>query len=157
MAKATLPIQKRITDAIDKIGVSNGTLIPDPDIPGDLAGNNEEADAFVTKHHAVRDLFVASIAKKHVEAKYDRAKDALGTLLPKLTSMQPGDTNSYVFGNMVLNTRAQRGQRRLNRQKLITKLMVDQKMSMEQAEKFANECEVESAASVYLTPSTVAE
>ena len=153
MAKATLPITKRITDVVDKIGVSNGTLIPDPD----FTGSNEEVNAFFEKHHAVRDLFVAGLIKKHAEAKYERAKDALGTLLPKLKQMQPGDTGTYVFGNMSLTTRAQKGQTRLNRQKLLTKLMTDQKMTLEQAEKFANDCEVASAPSVYLTPTTVTE
>lgn len=153
MAKATLPITKRITDAIDKIGVSNGTLIPDPD----FTGTNEEVNALFEKHKAVRDLFVSSIVKKHAEAKYDRAKAALSTLIPKLKDMQPGDATSYVFGNMSLSTRAQKGQSRLNRQKLITKLMTDQKMTLEQAEKFTNDCEVASAPSVYLTPATVTE
>jgi len=157
MAKSTLPYSKRVTDAVDKIGTFNGTKLADPTVPAEIATNNEQRDEYMAKHSAVAELLVSGLVKKHAEARYEKAKAKLYTCIPKIKQLSPGTNESYVMDNVALNARAQNGQTRVDRQKLLSKLMTDQKMSLDAASTFVTACENVGSPVIYLTPSVVSE
>lgn len=152
-----LPYIKRVQDAVDAIGTRNGTKLPDCELPSDAPASNEFRDMFVGNHDAVAELLVSSIVKKHAETRYDNAKAKVMVLFPPIAALTPGATTAYVYDKMSLAARAQKGAARLNRSKVITKLVTDKKMSFDDATAFVDACEDESKPAIYLTPATVHE
>lgn len=151
---AQLPFPKRIEDAINRIGKHNGTRIPDCTPPKDLS--NEEADKFVQRHEAIRDALIAQILNRVGEAKWKSAKAKLLSLLPDANLQRAGESKAFVFDNVSLGVRSQRSGARVNKARLITKLVAEQKLTFEAATAFVEACE-DDGVSLFFSPATVAE
>jgi len=157
MAKVALPYSARLGDAVMKLGTLNGLRIPDPDIAAMPRLDNTETEAYMDKHAAVREMLQSGIIKKISESRYEKAKKALLAIMPEVTKVPVGTNNSWNFGNVAINVRTQSGASRLDRQKVLSFLMVKQKMALADAEDAIKEMSTISADALYFTPSTVSE
>lgn len=124
MAKTILPIHKRIQDALDKIGTSNGTKMPDATLPLEIPqGNNEAINAFFEKHARVRDYYVLDVMLKHIEGRHKHAKrEVLHVLGIDESKLGAGESKSYTFDNVSLAYKTTAGRSNLSRPNLLVAL-----------------------------------
>lgn len=157
---AKLPFKKRMQDALSKFGISNGTRIEDGTLPSDIASynSNEMANAWHDKHNAIRDLLRYSIMKSVGEKGYETAKAAtLAAFGIDKSKLVAGHEETLVADNVACNIRVQNGRDNLSREKLLTVLVTDYKLTLADAQAAIEKSMVKSADAVYFTPSVVRE
>lgn len=166
-AKVRLPFHKRVQDAVDKIGTANGTRIPDATLPETIdRKNNDAVNAFFDQHAIVRDYLVLDIMKKHIEGRHEAKKKELKLKLGiKEDALAAGDAKTYQFDNVNLTYKVTSGRANLNKEHLLSVLMVQLKkivpdlrnLSLDEAQKIIEAATVIGKPPLTLTPTTTAE
>lgn len=164
---AKLPIHKRIQDAVDKIGSHNGTRIPDATLPDSIdQKNNVAVNAFFDNHAIVKEYYILDVIKKHVEGRHKAVKaQVLLKLGIKEDALAAGDARTFQFDNMNLTYKVTAGRANLNREHLLSVLMVQlskivpgaKNLSLEDAQKVIEAATVTGKPPLTLTPATTVE
>ena len=152
MSKA---IQIKVVEALDKIGKTNGTVLPLADVPPSLT-TNEEIAAFHDERAATFELLIsqqiASYADKRVEKAKNKVKEAFVTIID---AIKPGSSNTIVRGNTALNVEVRNPPARLDKALLVS-AMAKRGIKMEDIEAILTEGSGSTKPPTYYKPSLVA-
>ena len=153
-----LTIIHKITNAINKLGVSNGTKITEPEYDGEEKSNSAREQWFV-EWRAMAEYMVASTASKVAEARAEKAKLLIKSVFgPMLAKLTVGDSNAIVRGNITTVFNLRNGQRRINAQAVINVLSSDDyKWKLDDINKFLEKINLAGNPALYITPSTTME
>jgi len=164
---AKLPFHKRIQDAVDKLGIMNGTKLPDPTLPSDIdKKNNDAVNDFFDKHALVKKFFILDVIKKHVEGQHKATKTNVLTRLGiKEDALAAGDTKTFQFDNVNLTYKVTAGRALLNREQMQVVLMTKlsklvpgaKNLSLDEAIKVLEAGTSTGKPPLTLTPATTAE
>lgn len=164
---AKLPFHKRIQDAVDKIGTANGTKIPDATLPDDIdRKDNQAVNDFFDKHAVVKRFFILDVLHKHIEGQHKaQKKQVLLKLGIDEDALTAGDNKTFQFDNVNLTYKTTNGRALLNKEHLLSVLMVQlpkivpgaKALTLEEAQKVIIAATVTGKPPLTLIPATTAE
>jgi len=121
---ATTTIIHKITNAVAKIGLANGTKMTEPTYGGEEKSNSARESWFhewaIMAEYTIAKTISSIGAKREENAKALLLK----TFADKLAKLTIGSTESIVRGNVTVMFNKRNGQRRINRQAVINVLTV---------------------------------
>lgn len=149
MSKA---IQIKVVEALDKIGKSNGTALPNVAPPDDI----NDKDAWDADRKATFELLIAQQIASYAEKRVKNAKagvvDCFGDTISKI---KPGSSNTIVRGNTALNVEVRNPPERLDRALLVS-AMAKRSIKLEDIEEILKEGSGSTKPPTYYKPSIVA-
>lgn len=156
---AKLPMLKRIHDAIDGICMKNGTKLDEPTLPSDVdASNNEAVNKWHESYKVLRDYFRYSTIRRYVEKKEEKAKEQLIEMFGiDLSTLAQGDSIAWTRDNLGLLLRVQASRTYLNENALITILVSEHKMSVQDVTNALQKARNPSKPALYFTPTVIRE
>lgn len=119
---AALTIIHKITNALQKIGTSNGTKVTEPDYDGKEKSNSAR-ELWFAEWKVMCEYMIADLIEKVGTKRKENAKDALlKAFAPELKKVGIGSYETVVRGNVAIGFNRRNGQRRINRQGVINVL-----------------------------------
>lgn len=148
-------IQLKVVEALDKIGKTNGTKLPDIDPPAELAGQNSAIELWNNERKATFDLMIAQQINSYAERRVKKAKSKVDEhYAAEISNTKPGTSNTFIRGDVALNVEVRRASERLDTALLIS-AMIKHGVSVQDAEKIINEGTVKNKAPTYYRTSLV--
>lgn len=152
MSKA---IQIKVVEALDKIGKTNGTVLPVVDHPASLK-TNEEIATFHDERNASFELLIAQQISSYADKRVDKAKDRIKEVFKTvIDAIKPGSSNTVVRGNTALHIEVRNPPARLDRALLVS-AMAKRSIKMEDIETILSEGSGSTKPPTYYKPSIVA-
>lgn len=147
MAKPASLIQLSVVTALDKIGKTNGTKLPECEIPS-TATTNEQINLFQAEREAIHELAVAAQIQSYAETRNRKAKEAVNKMFPEIASLKPGSTTAINRGNCTVMIERRLPSARLDSAMLVSAL-AKRGWTTEDIEKLISESSKETAPATY--------
>jgi hypothetical protein len=149
----------KLTNAVQKLGLSNGTKITKPDYGGDEPKNNEAVSTWFDEWAVAAEYTVAKTVAGVAEKRAEKAKAAvLATFAKSIKDVNIGDSNSVVRGNVALLFARRNAPRRINRQSVINVLTTEYNWKLDDINALLEKIDLASPdGALWITPSTTME
>lgn len=119
---ATTLIHK-LTNAVTKLGTSNGTKVVQPEYGGDEPKNNEAVAQWFNEWTVMAEYMVAKTIAGVAEKRAEKAKNAFTAEFAKsIAALKIGDSVTIARGNVAAHIQRRNAPRRINRQSVINVL-----------------------------------
>lgn len=152
MSKA---IQIKVVEALNKIGKTNGTALPEVAPPPALT-TNEQINQFHSERAATFELMIAQQIASYADKRVETAKKGVRLQYDHIIeAIQPGSSNTIIRGNTALNVEVRNPPARLDRALLAT-AMAKRGISMTDIDLILNEGSASTKPPTYFKPSIVA-
>jgi hypothetical protein len=152
MSKA---IQIKVVEALNKIGKTNGTALPEVSHPPALT-TNEDIAKFHDERAATFELMIAQQIASYADKRVDNAKKSIRMQYEEIIdAIKPGSSNTIVRGNTALNVEVRNAPARLDRA-LLTTALAKRGISITDIDDILSEGSGSTKPPTYFKPSIVA-
>src|SRR5712664_1783567 len=138
-------VQLNIVNALERIGRTNGTSLPEVQPPEDI----NDKDAWQKDREASFELLVSQQIASYAEKRVEKAKSGVRqTFNEEIAKISPGTSNTIVRGNMALNIEVRKPPSRLDKA-LLSSALLKRGMSTEEVDKIIEEGSASTKAPTY--------
>lgn len=156
---AAITLIHKLTNAVTKLGSTNGTKVVEPEYGGDEPKNNTAVKLWFDEWTVMAEYMVAKTVAGVAEKRAEKAKDAfLTTFAKSIKDIKIGDSTTLVRGNVAAYIQRRNAPRRINRQSVINVLTTEYNWKLEDINKLLDKIDLASPdGALWITPSTTME